>query len=127
MEQETKANLGQRSTWMRLVYMILFVVVFNIVEVVAGVVVVVQFLSKLISGRVNEQLRGLGQKLGAYLYEIVAFLTFHTDDMPYPFSPWPDWAPGPSGAAAPQRAPARRARAGANPSGKGRRKPAGEA
>ncbi|MCH8214861.1 MAG: DUF4389 domain-containing protein, partial [Proteobacteria bacterium] len=53
MEQETKDNLTNRNTWMRVVYMILFAVIFNIVEFVIAVVAVVQFLSTLFTGKVN--------------------------------------------------------------------------
>ena len=87
MEQETKDNLSSRSTWMRVVYMILFAVIFNIVEFVIAVVAVVQFLSKLFTGKVNQQLQALGQGVGAYVNEIIQFLTYHTDDKPYPFAP----------------------------------------
>ena len=94
MDPTFKENVTQESTWMRLVYMILFAVIFNIAEFVITVVVVVQFLFKLFVGRVNENLRALGQTLASYVYEIIVYLTFHTDDMPYPFGPWPTGAPG---------------------------------
>lgn len=93
MESETKANLTERSTWLRLVYMILFVVFFNVAEAIIGIVTVLQFLLKLFTAKVNAQLQALGGNLAAYISEIVAFLTFHTDDMPYPFSPWPKGVP----------------------------------
>ena len=79
---------------MRLVYIVLFAVIFNIVEFVLTVMVVVQFLFKLFSGEANENLSSFGHKLAIYVYEIIAYLTFHTDDMPYPFAPWPTGAPG---------------------------------
>ncbi len=94
VDNKTKANLTQRSTWLRLVYMILFVVIFNITEVVIGIITVIQFLLKLFTDKVNAQLQALGASLAAYIYEIIGFFTFHSDDMPYPFSPWPKGAPG---------------------------------
>ena len=94
MDQSIKENVTQESTWMRLVYMVLFAVIFNIAEFVIVVVVVVQFLFKLFTGAANETLGALGQTVASYVYEIIAYLTFHTDDMPYPFGPWPTAAPG---------------------------------
>ena len=96
---------------MRLVYMILFVVIFNIAALVIAVVVVVQFLTKLFTAKVNTQLKALGQSLAAYVYEIIAYLTFHTDAAPYPFSPWPKGAPGakPPASTKPKRSRGRRA------------------
>jgi hypothetical protein len=94
MQTEPTDNGTPHSLWMRLLYIILFAVIFNIVELVITVVVVVQFLLQLLTGRVNQQLRSLGQSLGAYVYEIIVFLTYHADTMPYPFGPWPHWLPG---------------------------------
>ena len=94
MDQTIKENVTRESTWMRLVYMVLFAVIFNIAEFVIVVVVVVQFVFKLFTGNANETLSALGQSVAKYVYEMIAYLTFHTDDMPYPFGPWPTGAPG---------------------------------
>lgn len=106
MDKDTKANLSDRGTWMRLVYMFLFAVIFNVAEVVVGAVVVLQFLFKLFGGKANQRLRDFGGTAAAYLAEIVAFLTFHTEDMPYPFAPWPAGAPAAKAGGAAGRAPA---------------------
>ena len=117
MEQKTKDNLTSRNTWIRVVYMILFAVIFNIVEFVIAVVAVVQFLSTLFTGKVNQQLQALGQSVGAYVNEITQFLTYHTDDKPYPFAPWPKAAPGVRKAARakPQRTPKEKAGGASGP------------
>ncbi len=93
MKTTLKANLTNTDTWIRLVYMILFAVIFNVAELVAGVVVVVQFLFRLFTGEVNEPLREFGRRLAIYFQETVAFLTYHTERKPYPFAPWPAAAP----------------------------------
>lgn len=93
-----KSHLKSESTWMRLLYTVLFAIVFNIAEAVVAVVFVFQFLSRLFTGRVNERLRGLGQTLATYLYEIILYITFQSDERPYPFGPWPHGAPGAPGA-----------------------------
>ncbi len=120
MEQETKDNLTSRNTWIRVVYMILFAVIFYIVALVIAVVAVVQFLSTLFTGKVNRQLQALGQGVGAYVNEITVFLTYHTDDKPYPFAPWPKGAPGARKAARekPQRTPKVKAGGASGPAAK---------
>ena len=107
MKTTLKANLTNTDTWIRLVYMILFAVIFNVAELVAGVVVLVQFLFRLITGSVNEPLQDFGRRLAIYFQEIVTFLTYHTDRKPYPFAPWPAAAPesGPPAAALPEPEP----------------------
>jgi hypothetical protein len=94
MDEEFKVNVKKLSTWIRLIYMIFFVVFFNVAELVAGVVVVAQFLTKLLTGQVNKHLSVFGQSLGIYLSEVVWFLTFHSENMPYPCRPWPSKAGG---------------------------------
>ena len=94
MDEEFKTNVKKLSTWLRLFYMIFFIIFFNVAELVAGVVVVVQFLFKLLTGQANKQLSVFGQSLGIYLSEVIWFLTFHSENMPYPFRPWPSKAVG---------------------------------
>lgn len=89
VEAQTKANITDKGTWTRLLYMIFFVVIFNVAELVIGAVVVVQFLFKLLSGSANGKLKGLGGDLAIYLQQVVAFLTYSTEAMPYPFGDWP--------------------------------------
>ncbi len=112
MAATLKENLGDKGTWMRLVYMILFAVIFNVAEVVTWAVVFIQFLFKLFSGSANERLQVFGGRLAAYLREIVVFLTFHSEHKPYPFAPWPGEATeAPAPAAKPARARKPRAKA----------------
>ncbi len=120
MEQKTKDNLTNRSTWMRVVYMILFAVIFYIVALVIALVAVVQFLSRLFTGKVNQQLQALGQGVGVYVNEITVFLTYHTDDKPYPFAPWPKGSAGAGKAARakPQRTPKGKAGGASGPAAK---------
>ncbi len=88
MPDETKANLTNQSTWIRLIHMIVLGIAFNIAELVVGAVVVFQFLSKLLTGKANEHMKAFGAEAGIYLSSIVRFLTFETEDKPFPYAPW---------------------------------------
>ena len=92
MDAETKNHLSAKSTWFRALYMLLFFIIFNVAEVVTWAVVILQFLFKLFTGRPNQRLQNFGRSLSAYFQQVVAFLTFHTEEMPYPFSEWPSSA-----------------------------------
>ena len=74
---------------------------FSVIFLAIAVVVIVQFLLKLATGEVHERLRTLGGALGTYVHQIIAFLTYHSEDMPYPFGDWPD-------AESPDKKPVRR-------------------
>ena len=106
MTDEIKKNVKRRGIWLRLLYMIVLVVAFNVAEFVIGVVVVFQFLTSLLTGAPNVQLLNLGRVVANYLRDIIAFLTFTTEDKPYPFAPWPDGAE----TAKPKAAKAKRSR-----------------
>ena len=49
-----------------------------------------QFLSSLITAGTNDQLIRFGRNLARYIQQIIAYLTFATEDVPYPFMNWPD-------------------------------------
>ena len=87
-------NIKSSSTWLRLLFMILFFALWSISRVVVFAVVVLQFFWVLFSGEANLRLRQLGHGLATYSYQIVRYLTFDTDDQPFPFSDWPSGAPG---------------------------------
>lgn len=91
------------ALWIRLLHMILFAVIFNIAEIVIAVVVVVQFFFRLFTGKPHERFTGLGAALGLYVREMVEYLTFASDERPYPFGDWPGATKKPAG-----RTPARK-------------------
>ena len=101
MDKNTSGNLKEESTWLRLVFIILFAILFNLAELVLTAVVVVQFLSTLVRGKPVSQITVFGQNLSTFLYEMLLFLTFKTDDMPWPINAWPNGPPaGAAGKAA---------------------------
>ena len=93
MSDNLKAHLKERKTWLRGLYMLLFVIFYSVAEIVISVVVLFQFLLALFTGNTNERLLKLGQSLGTYVYQILQFLTFNSDYHPFPFGAWPKGAP----------------------------------
>ena len=83
-------NLKSRTTWLRLLFMCIYGLLAGLACMVASVVVVLGFLMVLFTGKVNQELRQLGQGIASYLFQIVRYLTFNTDDKPFPFGTgWP--------------------------------------
>lgn len=77
-----------RDLGLRFVAMVLFVVIVQAVELVLGLVILVQFLCDLFTGRTFGELRRMGAALGDYVRAILRFLTYDTEEKPFPFSPW---------------------------------------
>ncbi len=78
-------NIKSRSTWLRLLFMVVYYVLATLTAAVLSVVVVLGFFWVLFTGEKNEQLQQAGQASGAYLYAIIRYLTFNTEDKPFPF------------------------------------------
>lgn len=96
MSDDIKQNLKSHSTWMRGLYMLLYLVFARIAELVLMVVIVFQFLLKLFTGDTNDRLLKLGQGLSTYIYQTLQFLTFNSEYQPYPFGAWPKGEPKPA-------------------------------
>ena len=91
-EKETtpiEEHLKSRSTWLRLVFMLVFWILAGVTTFVASVVIVLGFFWVLFTGETNEQLRKTGQGIAAYISQIINYLTYNTDDKPFPFGEWP--------------------------------------
>jgi hypothetical protein len=93
MEGANSQHATDRSTWIRGLYMLIFAIIWRVAELVLVLVAVFQFGFRLFTGAANPRLASFGQDLATYAYQIVLFLTFRSEDKPFPFSSWPDGPP----------------------------------
>jgi len=92
---ELERNVKTRSTWIRLVFMIVCSLLYGLSRLVTFAVMMVQFFTVLFTGEANSQLKEWGRSLAVYSFEVVDFLTFNTDVKPFPFdASWPTDLPG---------------------------------
>jgi hypothetical protein len=108
VEQETKENVTKKSTWLRFLYIIVFAILFYIALLAIFVVVTIQFITKLFTGDVHQRLQEFGDSAAEYVAQLIRYLTFHSDDLPYPFGDWPKGK-------APRRKKARKKKATSEP------------
>ena len=84
-------NLKSRSTWTRLVFMIVVGAIYAVSRAVLFAVVILQFLSVLFTAEPNERLTRFGHSLAIYTAQITDFLCYVTEERPFPFDrDWPD-------------------------------------
>ena len=88
MEEELQENLKQVGTWKRIGFILIFAVIAGVVRTLIWVVVLLQIAASLLTGNTNQHILGFGQQLAGYLYHIMLFMTFNTDEVPFPFSAW---------------------------------------
>ena len=86
---QLKANLSDSQVWLRLVYMALFVIMLNIAGVLMWGVCLVQFVFVAATGAKNPKLLSLGASLGRYIHQVLDFLSFNSEQRPFPFADWP--------------------------------------
>ena len=88
-EEDLKRHVKDKDTWMRFVYLVVFGVAFYLSIGLTFASSVFQFLAKLFSGQSFEGLAEFGDNLGAYQAQVTRYLTFASDDKPFPFAPFP--------------------------------------
>ena len=83
-------SIKSRKTWMRGLFMLLFAAVLWFSRILLFVMAVVQFVSVLIAGRPVAHLLRFGRGLSTYMRDIGLYLSWNSDEVPWPASPWPD-------------------------------------
>ena len=89
MTENSDAPDNKRNIWMRGLFMLLMGLVFHVCITVLGIVALIQFVITLLNDTPNARLVSLGRNLGNYVRQIVNFLTFVTEEIPFPFGDWP--------------------------------------
>ncbi len=89
MATRTEENLKSKSTWTRFLYILLYAICFNVAEIVLAAIAVIQFFASLFTGAPFHQLRTFGTALSEYLKQLADFLTYASDEKPFPVGDWP--------------------------------------
>lgn len=89
MNIQSTPSVSRRETWFRLLFVLLFVLLYSLAEIVLLAVVAIQFGFVLIRDQRNRHLLTFGAGLSKYSYQILRFMTFNSEDKPFPFASWP--------------------------------------
>jgi len=89
MSEVIQESPDRHAIWKRGLFMILFSLLYGVAELVLSMLVFIQFVVVLVTGGANQQLLRLGGSLAVYSREVFAFLTFNTEQQPFPMSDWP--------------------------------------
>ncbi len=83
------SHLTASSTWLRFIFMLLFAILIQVAGSVMWVVVILQFVFTLFTGEDNSKLRNFGHSLSVFIYQTWQFLSYNSEEKPYPFQDWP--------------------------------------
>ena len=74
---------------LRALYMLVFAVVFWIIAWSLALTALLQLILTALSAQPNAELARFGHALARYCAQVVEFLTFASERVPFPFTEWP--------------------------------------
>ncbi len=86
---EMKQSIESDAFWVRTLFIIMFSIIYRILDVVVLFMVVVQWGFTLVTGQVNPALNQFSDGLANYIAQIVRYITSGTEAKPFPFTDWP--------------------------------------
>ena len=90
MDEFRQPKLKHSDHWLRLLLALLyFGLLFYVVKLIVGIVLLVQFFFGAFVGQANHRLINFSADLNRFSYHTLQYLTWNTDDRPFPFSDWP--------------------------------------
>jgi len=88
-EQSEKTIFKNNPGWQRVLFVAIFWLVFYVAQMVVALVVITQCVFVIVSNNPNQQLLSFGDSLSKYIHDILRFVTFNSDQRPFPFSDFP--------------------------------------
>ena len=88
MQEQINENLKKISTWKRIIFMLIYAAIDSMVKLLLWLVILLQVGSVLFTGTTNTNIIEFGRNLSTYHYHLLLFLTFNTEQLPFPFSDW---------------------------------------
>jgi hypothetical protein len=83
------AALSAKDKWVRALFMVLFVVVSTFVRPIIFAMALIQFFFVLFTNNPNANLLKFSESLCRFAYQIYLYITYGTQEKPFPFSSWP--------------------------------------
>ena len=96
-QSEDVEKLSLKEIGIRLIYSLLFLIIFALVETIVQITVLFQFIHLFFIRRENYAVRGATNKLSTYAYKVLRYLTMNERQCPFPFADWPDDLEPPKG------------------------------
>lgn len=87
--EELKENLAKLSKWLRLLWIVAFSFVYYVAIGILLLIIVTQFLFSLFTNSPNENIFKVSNGFRNYMVQILDFITYQSDEKPFPFSEFP--------------------------------------
>lgn len=89
MQEEFIGVLEKRNIWLRGLLMVLMALAYQLAGTVLFFTAIIQFVFALATPAPNPRLATFGQSVGRFQSQIANFVSFASEDLPFPFADWP--------------------------------------
>ena len=90
MKEEIKGNLKNTGTWLRLLFMVLFGAFYFLAIFLFGALLIFQIIVALLTGSPNERVSSFHSQLARYIFQVLRYVSYCTEEKPFPFADWPE-------------------------------------
>ena len=87
---DIKDHAKNTDTWLRGFFILVFGVIFYVLYIVIWLLVIIQFVTKVLTGELNSNLEHSSTKMTSYAMQILNYITYQSEERPFPFSPFPE-------------------------------------
>ncbi|MGO3345443.1 MAG: DUF4389 domain-containing protein [Marinomonas sp.] len=84
-----KPGYTNQGFWFRLIFMLFYWCLLNVAITVFGILVIVVSVVKLASSYEPITISGWLRNMGVFIRQIFQFLSYDSEEKPFPFQPWP--------------------------------------
>ncbi len=85
-QEQIFENISNQNSWIRLVYMLIYGIMLHVAGGVMWLLCAVQFLCALIFGTDNDNVRKLSATLIDFINSALRFVSYNTEERPFPFA-----------------------------------------
>jgi hypothetical protein len=89
MNDVIELSLTRKQVAIRLLYSLLYAAIFEVVKTIILLITLFEYFLLLVTLRHNEPARSFANKVAAYGYRIMRYLTLNDNRRPFPFSEFP--------------------------------------
>ena len=83
-------NIKSKAIWLRAFFMLVVAMLASVAGAVGTATILFQFFWVLLTGETKPEAAALGRQLAQYARDILLFMTFNTEQRPFPFDKdWP--------------------------------------
>lgn len=89
MERIEEVKPSRAQIAVRLVFTVLYLIIFEVLKLVIQITALFQFVCLLVTQSYSTPLRVFSNKVAAYAYRLIRYVTLNENARPFPFSDFP--------------------------------------